>query len=257
MGDAAPLPASPGRQGEGKGADGKVHSTGGWLVRAVRRFLQTCRERGFAFTLRSIYGLSFQRKAIGSLRAKSVSAGPGFLCERQVSITRDRKSRIQFGRNVTALKGAEFAASQFESNVKSGQIRVGDRTILKQECVLNALSGEIEIGADCAIGKRTEILAIEGKITIGSHVRIAAEVFIANRDHVFEETGTPIMDQGFVSKDVVIGDLVWIGRGAMILPGVHIGKEAIVAAGAVVTKDVPDGAIVGGVPAKVLKSRLD
>ena len=60
-------------------------------------------------------------------------------------------------------------------------------------------------------------------------------------------------EQGVSTQPVVIGDDVWIGANAVILPGVTIGRHCVVAAGAVVTKDVPDNTVVGGVPAKIIK----
>ena len=65
----------------------------------------------------------------------------------------------------------------------------------------------------------------------------------------------PTIKQDYYDADIIIGDDVWIGGGALILAGVSVGKGAIIAAGAVVNKDVPDYAIVGGIPAKVLKYR--
>lgn len=79
---------------------------------------------------------------------------------------------------------------------------------------------------------------------------------IFHGDHEMSRRDIPMRLQGdSVSKPVVIGDDVWIGARSIILKGVHIGKGAVIAAGAVVTKDVPEYAIVGGVPAKVIKYR--
>ena len=69
----------------------------------------------------------------------------------------------------------------------------------------------------------------------------------------FEDKEKRIDEQGITTKPIIIGDDVWIGANAVILPGVTIGKHCVVAAGAVVTKDVPDNTIVGGVPAKEIK----
>ena len=87
-------------------------------------------------------------------------------------------------------------------------------------------------------------------MTIGSHVNLAQGIVVTALNHNFKDTTLRIDEQGISTKPVVIGDDVWIGANAVILPGVTIGKHVVVAAGAVVTKDVPDNCIVGGVPAR-------
>ncbi|WP_261845223.1 acyltransferase [Aliamphritea ceti] len=79
------------------------------------------------------------------------------------------------------------------------------------------------------------------------------ECYIITQNHKYLEEGY----DGYEQKDVLIDDYSWIGHRVTILPGITIGKHAIVAAGAVVTKDVPDYGIVGGNPAKFIKSRRD
>lgn len=107
----------------------------------------------------------------------------------------------------------------------------------------------IEIGDDTIIGDH---IFLDGRDTlkIGNHVDIASQVLIYNSEHDLEK-------EDFVARvePVEIGDYVFIGPRSIILPGVKIGKGAVVAAGAIVTKDVPDFAIVGGVPAKVIGER--
>ncbi len=107
----------------------------------------------------------------------------------------------------------------------------------------------ISIGNDTIIGERA-VLDGRDKLTIGNHVDIASEVMIYNGQH-------DINDESFkaVFEPVVIEDYVFIGPRAIILPGVKIGKGAVVGAGAVVTKDVAENAVVGGVPAKVIGER--
>ena len=87
--------------------------------------------------------------------------------------------------------------------------------------------------------------------TIGRNVKMAPDVIICTENHRY----TKETFEGFVKKPVMIDDNVWIGYRVIILPGVHVGRNAIIGAGAVVTKDVLPYAIVGGVPAKVLKMR--
>ncbi|MDO8658569.1 MAG: acyltransferase [Candidatus Levybacteria bacterium] len=109
--------------------------------------------------------------------------------------------------------------------------------------------GNIKIGNDSIIGEGT-VLDGRDKLTIGNHVDIASEVMIYNAEH-------DIHSDGFHAKTepIVIEDYVFIGPRAIILPGVRVKKGAIVAAGAVVTKDVEEYSIVGGVPAKVIGER--
>lgn len=109
--------------------------------------------------------------------------------------------------------------------------------------------GNIKIGKDSIIG---EGVTLDGrdKITIGDHVDIASEVMIYNGEH-------DVHSEDFKAKKepVVIDDYVFVGPRAIILPGVKIGKGAVVAAGAVVTKDVAEYSIVGGVPAQIIGER--
>ncbi len=111
----------------------------------------------------------------------------------------------------------------------------------------------IEIGDYSGIGVNCQTC---GPIKIGNDVMMGPEVIILTQNHRFDRLDIPMWRQGFhPCEQVVIGDDVWIGTRAIILPGIRIGKGAIIGAGAVVTKDVPEYAIVGGVPAKVIKFR--
>lgn len=97
---------------------------------------------------------------------------------------------------------------------------------------------------------------INGTCHIGNYVMMGTDVTIITRNHRHDRTDIPMMQQGFEEeKPVIIGDDVWIGDKVTILPGVHVGKGSILAAGAVVTKDVPDYTVVAGVPAKVIQRR--
>lgn len=108
---------------------------------------------------------------------------------------------------------------------------------------------KISIGKDSIIGEYA-VLDGRDKLIIGDHVDIASEVMIYNSQHDIENENFKA-----VCEPVTIGDYVFIGPRAIILPGINIGKGAVVAAGAVVTKNVNDFNIVGGVPAKVIGER--
>lgn len=111
--------------------------------------------------------------------------------------------------------------------------------------------GNIKIGQDSILG---EGIVLDGReqIIIGDHVDIASEVMIYNSQHDIHST-----DFHAISEKVIIEDFVFIGPRAIILPGVTLAKGAVVGAGAVVTKDVPEYAIVGGIPAKVIGERQE
>lgn len=118
----------------------------------------------------------------------------------------------------------------------------------------NAIFGpQLEIDDNSGIGINCEVY---GPVTIGKNVMMGPEVIIYTSGHKHDRTDIPMIEQGSdEAKRVIVGDDVWIGRRAMIMPGVTIGNGCIIGAGAVVTKDIPDYSIAGGVPAKVLKNR--
>lgn len=127
---------------------------------------------------------------------------------------------IQIGKGAAIHMGANFY------NPKN--IKIGDGTIIGENAVFD--------GRD--------------KLTIGNHVDIASGVMIYNSWHDIEDP-----EFGALREPVIIEDYVFIGPRAIILPGTKIGRGAIVAAGSVVTKDVNDFEVVGGVPAKIIKER--
>ena len=127
---------------------------------------------------------------------------------------------------------------------------LGRKSVIESYCCINNAVGDVFIGNHTRIGIHCTII---GPVTIGNHVNLAQGIVVTALNHNFKDTTLRIDEQGISTNPVVIGDDVWIGANAVILPGVTIGKHAVVAAGAVVTKDVPDYCIVGGVPAKIIK----
>jgi maltose O-acetyltransferase len=111
---------------------------------------------------------------------------------------------------------------------------------------------EVKIGYHCHINENVFIQGAE----IGNFVMIAPNVAILSNTHVHNRTDVPMIIQGEVKNlKVYIHDDVWIGRNAIVMPGVTIGKGSIIGAGAIVTKSIPDYSIAVGVPAKVIKKR--
>lgn len=118
--------------------------------------------------------------------------------------------------------------------------------------VFFASGRDIEIGSNSGIGINSRV---SGPLTIGNDVMIGPEVMIFTQNHETSNLDIPMRLQTAPKKAVIIGNDVWIAARVIILPGVTIGNGVIIGAGAVVTKDIPDFAVVGGVPAKILKYR--
>lgn len=112
----------------------------------------------------------------------------------------------------------------------------------------------LSIGNNDAMNNDVRINA-GGNVRIGNNVIIGPRVIIHSANHKYDDPSIPIQKQGHIFERVLIEDDVWIGAGAIILPGVKIGKGSVIAAGSVVTKDVPPYTVVAGVPARKIKDR--
>ena len=115
---------------------------------------------------------------------------------------------------------------------------------------------DLTVGNNVRLGKYL-ILNCAAPIFIGNNVMIGPGVVITTLNHGYTDLTIPMRSNKEEIKPIVIEDDIWIGAHSIILPGVKIGKGAIIAAGAVVTRDVEQYSIVGGVPAKKIKSRMD
>lgn len=138
---------------------------------------------------------------------------------------------------------------------------IGDYGRLAANCcyknTLQTFSPEIQIGNNCNIGPQSHITAISA-IIIGNNVRTGPRVLITDNAH--GESNKEFLDMApnyrplYSKGPVIIDDNVWIGEGAMIMPGVRIGKGSIIAANSVVTKDIPPYSVAAGIPAKIIKT---
>lgn len=125
---------------------------------------------------------------------------------------------------------------------------IGRRSVVESFSCINNAVGDVVIGDHTRIGLHSTVI---GPVTIGSHVNLAQGITISALNHNFADPSLPIDAQGVSTSQIVIEDDVWIGANAVVLPGVRIGRHSVVAAGAVVTRDVPSGSLVAGVPATV------
>lgn len=135
------------------------------------------------------------------------------------------------------------------------RIRVGANFSCWRLCTLAAAGGRLEIGDRVSLNANVYLNACGGHITIGSDVLIGPNVVMRATDHIFTDPARPIREQGHTAGNIAIEDDVWLGSNVTIVGGVRIGRGSVVAAGAVVTRDVEPGSIVGGVPARLLKKR--
>ena len=117
--------------------------------------------------------------------------------------------------------------------VHEGEVRIGAKTVMGQECTISAYQ-HVSIGSECIVADR---------------------VMLIDFDHGVVEVERPIRLQGIYKRDVCVGHNVWMGYGACVLRGVSVGDNAILGTSAVVAKDVPANAVVGGIPARIIRMR--
>lgn len=127
---------------------------------------------------------------------------------------------------------------------------LGDNSTIEDFCTINNGVGDVLIGQRCRIGMSNVLI---GPVTIGNDVILAQNIVMSGLNHGYEDINRPIYKQPVTKKKITVEDEAWIGANAVIVAGVTIGKHSVVAAGSVVTKDVPPYSVVDGNPAKVMK----
>ncbi len=163
-------------------------------------------------------------------------------------------NRIRCGKTLTIGNNVEINALSKNGIIIGNNVSILSNTIIECTGVIKELGEGLEIGNNVGIAQNC-FIQVRGKINIGSNVIFGPNVSIFSENHNYSDTIIPIKDQGSTRVGVTVEDDVWLGSGSKVLDGVTIGKGSIIAAGAVVTKSIPPYSVVGGIPARVIKSR--
>lgn len=169
----------------------------------------------------------------------------------------ERNVRLRFASNIRLGHGSYLDEGVYIHASPAG-VEIGPNTLVMHGSVLhvynfrNIPQAGIRIGCDGLIGEYSVIRG-QGGVTIGDRVYTSPMTQIIAVNHVFNDPTRPFIDQGITAEGIVVEDDVWIGSAAVITDGVRIGKGSVVAAGAVVTQNVPPHTVVAGVPARVVK----
>ncbi len=134
-------------------------------------------------------------------------------------------------------------------------IEIGDNVSIMRNCSVHADTGKLSIGSNFSMNANSTIDANGGEIQIGDNVLVAQNVVLRAADHNFERLDKPAIEQGHKSGRIVVGYDCWIAANVVVTRNVTIREHSIVGAGAVVTKNVEPFSIVGGVPARLIKTR--
>lgn len=161
---------------------------------------------------------------------------------------------IRCGKTLTLGDNVRINALCRNSVILGNNVTVNANTIIDCTGVINELGEGLNIGDNVGIAQNC-FIQVRGSVVIGSNTIFGPNVSVFSENHNFDNTENLIINQGTKRIGVNIGNNVWVGTRAVILDGVKIGNNAIIAAGSVVNKDVPENAIVGGVPAKIIKYR--
>jgi acetyltransferase-like isoleucine patch superfamily enzyme len=193
---------------------------------AVIRLLRFCARNGMLTPSYALLVLRYLwRRFLTRAGWRWRTDGPLFLgsgLELQIA----RRGRVEFGRFAWIGHGTKIRCHE-------GVVEIGAKTVMGQECTISAYK-RVRIGEQCVIADRSMFIDF---------------------DHGVVEVERPIRLQGIYTREVVVGSNVWIGYGACILRGVHVGDNSIVGTNSVVTKDVPANAVVAGVPARIVRMR--
>jgi acetyltransferase-like isoleucine patch superfamily enzyme len=192
-------------------------------------------------------GLTYRRR----LARAGVLVEPGATVSGAGAITMGPGTVICAG---ALVRAGHIGPGMWLQTAPSGSITLGAGCLVLPGAIIASYGGHVWLGDHISVNPHA-ILYGHGGLRVGHNTRIGAHVVVIPANHNFRDPLQPIRCQGLTCKGIDIGPDVWIGAGAKVLDGVSVGHGAVVAAGAVVTRDVPPFSIVAGVPARVIGSR--
>jgi acetyltransferase-like isoleucine patch superfamily enzyme len=169
----------------------------------------------------------------------------------------EKNVRLRFANHIRLGHGSYIDENVY-IHACPGGVSIGRNTLVMHGAILHVYNfrnlphAGIQIGDDSLIGEYTVIRG-QGGVSIGSRVYTSPMTQLIAVNHVFSDPDRPFIDQGITAQGIVIEDEVWLGANAVVTDGVRVGKGAVVAASAVVTRDVPPHTVVAGIPARVVK----
>ena len=172
-------------------------------------------------------------------------------------------THVRYANHLTAGRDLIIEDYAEVNCMASRNIVVGDRVTIGRFAIIrpsNAFGGAVgeglKVGNNSSIGTSSYI-GCSGYIEIGNDVMLGPGVGLFAENHVYNRTDISIKDQGVEKKFIIIEDDCWIGTNSVVLAGVTVGRGSVIAAGSVVTKDIPPYSVVAGVPAKIIKKRRE
>ena len=206
-----------------------------------REFSTIIYEKGFAVIRGLLFVKPFLKKSKGLVFAS-------------------RGSKIQYGHKIKVGSGFNLMEYSILNALSYNGVEIGNNFTLGKYAIIECTGVLRDVGNSLKIGNNVGInhycfIGVRGNITIGDNVIFGPRVSIFSENHNFERLDIPIKKQGVTKENTIIGNDVWVGANVSIMPGVKIGNGCVIAAGSVVTKNIPDFSVVAGVPAKIIKNR--
>ena len=147
-------------------------------------------------------------------------------------------------------KGARIQRRTRIDVLPNNNFYLGANSTIEDFCTVNNGVGDIYIGDRTRIGLGSVLI---GPVTIGKDIRLAQNVVVTGLNHNYKDITRPISEQGVSTAPITIGDETWIGANSVVLPGVSIGVHCVIAAGSIVTKNIPSYCVAAGNPAKIIR----